>query len=95
MVKILVTAGARADHHNEDLGVSPVHVAAINDNLAAMRLTVKLFEIILIGNSILTLSVAGSKIYVIIPYDIAIFGPKKGALGVIGQKMTFFRNLAT
>ena len=38
MVQILVTAGARADQHNEDLGVSPVHVAAVNDNLEAMRM---------------------------------------------------------
>ena len=87
MVKILVAAGARADHHNEDLGVSAVHVAAINDNLAAMRLTLKLFNIILIGNSTLNLSVAGSKIYVIIPYMILQYlVQKSGLLGLKAKK---------
>ena len=38
LVRILVTAGARTDLHNEDLGVSPVHVAAETDNIAAMKL---------------------------------------------------------
>ena len=28
LARLLVTAGARADLHNEDLGLSPVHVAA-------------------------------------------------------------------
>merc|ERR1712126_5563 len=28
----------RADQHNEDMGVSPVHVAATNDNLEAMKM---------------------------------------------------------
>ena len=28
LARLLVTAGARADIHNEDLGLSPVHVAA-------------------------------------------------------------------
>ena len=38
LVRILVTAGARTNLHNEDLGVSPVHVAAETDNLEALRL---------------------------------------------------------
>ena len=37
-MRILVTAGARTNLHNEDLGVSPVHVAAETDNLEALRL---------------------------------------------------------
>ena len=31
-------AGARADQHNEDLGLSPIHVAVMEDNLAAVKI---------------------------------------------------------
>ena len=38
MVRILVRAGARCDNHNDDLGVSPVHVAADQDDLESLKI---------------------------------------------------------
>ena len=38
LVSLLVRAGARADQHNEDLGLSPIHVATLENNLTAVKI---------------------------------------------------------
>ena len=38
MVRLLLAAGARADLHNDDLGLSPVHVAAREGKLAILTI---------------------------------------------------------